>query len=365
MPNSRRRLVVPILFSLIGLLAVSCGSSDDTATEGDASTGDAAAETADDTAASAAESDEADEDGAGEAANTDDSAVAYCSAKAEAEALLDNVDPFDPESVEMAIRKNIQLIEAAIDLAPSEIRDDLRMLRQSFDDYVEVLEENDWDLFAASAALEELDARPGPEAAEDRLEAWEDANCEGADDDIDDEDAFGDDPFSSPEALEAMLSSEAGRALMIEGMIEDGEFSAEQAACLLDNLDVEALLSLATGDEPSPEIFGLFLEVAMVCGLEDVFGFDESAGAEGDDASLDAEIVEAMLATEAGRALMVEGMIEEGPLTADQAVCLLDNLDLETLVVLLNDMDEEPPPEVVVSLLLLLDTCDLGDLFAE
>ncbi|MGB1506927.1 MAG: hypothetical protein ACPHDT_15740, partial [Acidimicrobiales bacterium] len=104
---------------------------------------------------------------------------------------------------------------------------------------------------------------------------WEDANCEGADDDIDDEDAFGDDPFSSPEALEAMLSSEAGRALMIEGMIEDGEFSAEQAACLL------------------------------------------------------------------------------------------DNLDLETLVVLLNDMDEEPPPEVVVSLLLLLDTCDLGDLFAE
>ena len=78
-----------------------------------------------------------------------------------------------------------------------------------------------------------------------------------------------------------------------------------------------------------------------------------------------ADIVEAMLATEAGRALMVEGMIEEGPLTADQAVCLLDNLDLETLVVLLNDMDEEPPPEVVVSLLLLLDTCDLGDLFAE
>ncbi len=365
MTTTNRNRLASILLCVIGLFAVSCGSPNDTATGGDVSTGDAAAETADDTAATAAESDEADEDSADEAADTDASAEAYCRAKAQAEALLDDVDPFDPESVEIAIRKQIELIEAAIDLAPSAIRDDLRMLRQSFDDYVEVLEENGWDLFAASAALEELDARPGPEAAEDRLDAWEDANCEGADDDTDDEDAVGDDPFASPEALEAMLSSEAGRALMIESMIEDGELSAEQAACLLDNLDVEALVALATGDEPSPEIFGLFLEVAMVCGLEDMFGFDEPAGTSGDESPPDVEVIEAMLATESGRALIVEGMIQDGQLSADQAVCLLDNLDLETLVILLNEEDEEPPPEVVVSLLLLLDTCELGDLFAE
>ena len=220
--TSSRHSLALILLSLIGLLAVSCSSSDDTTTGGAASSGDAAAAGADDTAASVAESDQEDEDSDqededvdGEAAKTDASVEAYCSTKAAAEALLDAIDPFDPMSVETAIRKNIELIDAAIDIAPPEIRDDIRMLRESYDEYVVVLEENDWDFFASALVIETLDDRPVREAAEERLEAWEDANCGFVDDDdVDEEDAFEEDPFADPEALEAILSPDAGRACM-------------------------------------------------------------------------------------------------------------------------------------------------------
>lgn len=360
--TSSRHSLALILLSLIGLLAVSCSSSDDTTTGGAASSGDAAAAGADDTAASVAESDQEDEDVDGEAAKTDASAEAYCSTKAAAEALLDAIDPFDPMSVETAIRKNIELIDAAIDIAPPEIRDDIRMLRESYDEYVVVLEENDWDFFASALVIETLDDRPVREAAEERLEAWEDANCGFVDDDdVDEEDAFEEDPFADPEALEAILSTDAGRAFMIEIMIADGEVSADQAGCLLDNLDVVALAALATGDESSPEVLGMFFEVAMVCELE-MFGFDEMQDAED---AVDTEFIEAMLASETGRVMLIDGIVEEGELTAEQATCLLDNLDTETLVILLAEKGEELPPEVMISLLQLLDTCDLGELFAD
>ena len=57
-------------------------------------------------------------------------------------------------------------------------------------------------------------------------------------------------------------------------------------------------------------------------------------------------------------------MIEDGQLSADQAGCLLDNLDMDTLVVLLNEEGADPPPDVIISMLELIDTCDLANLFA-
>lgn len=272
--TSSRHSLALILLSLIGLLAVSCSSSDDTTTGGAASSGDAAAAGADDTAASVAESDQEDEDVDGEAAKTDASVEAYCSTKAAAEALLDAIDPFDPMSVETAIRKNIELIDAAIDIAPPEIRDDIRMLRESYDEYVVVLEENDWDFFASALVIETLDDRPVREAAEERLEAWEDANCGFVDDDdVDEEDAFEEDPFADPEALEAILSTDAGRAFMIEIMIADGEVSADQAGCLLDNLDTETLVILLAekGEELPPEVMISLLQLFDTCDLGELF----------------------------------------------------------------------------------------------
>ena len=205
-------------------------------------------------------------------------------------------------------------MDAALQNIPTEIEDDLRAVRQSMDDYIDVLEANDWDFFAASSAIEEIEG-PELEAAEARLETWEVANCGFPEDGDDFEDALDEDPFSAPEAFEAMLSSDAGRAMIIEGMTEDGELTADQAECMLDNSGFEMLSTLATGAELGPESLTPFFEMAVLCDLEEtsIFG-DEDWSEDLDDADVDLtpELVEAMLETEAGRAMFIEGMTEDG-----------------------------------------------------
>ena len=68
-----------------------------------------------------------------------------------------------------------------------------------------------------------------------------------------------------------MLETEAGRAMFIEGMTEDGELTADQAECMLDNLDFVALAGISSGDEPDPEIFSALFNVAVTCDLGEEF----------------------------------------------------------------------------------------------
>ena len=156
--------------------------------------------------------------------------------------------------------------------APEAIQDDLRTLRRSLDEFLVVLEANEWDLFAAADELEALSELPGPAAAEERLDAWEAENCADVDVPEPDGDTTFEDAFTSPEAFEAILGSEAGRQLMIEGMTEDGTLDEEQAACLLDNLDFETLAALAQGGDPTPEMLGQFLELIDTCDLASLIG---------------------------------------------------------------------------------------------
>ena len=345
MLQHRNRLLIPLLITVLALFAAACGDSSD----GD---NDATAETAAD---------------AGDTATTqpDDGASveAYCSKKAESDALFNEADPFDPVSLEAAFLENVGLMDAALQNIPTEIEDDLRVVRQSMDDYIDVLEANDWDFFAASSAIEEIEG-PELEAAEARLETWEVANCGFPEDGDDFEDALDEDPFSAPEAFEAMLSSDAGRAMIIEGMTEDGELTADQAECMLDNSGFEMLSTLATGAELGPESLTPFFEMAVLCDLDEtsIFG-DEDWSEDLDDADVDLtpELVEAMLETEAGRAMFIEGMTEDGELTADQAECMLDNLDFVALAGI--SSGDEPDPEIFSALFNVAVTCDLGEEF--
>ncbi|MDG1368515.1 MAG: hypothetical protein P8P85_15770, partial [Acidimicrobiales bacterium] len=61
---------------------------------------------------------------------------------------------------------------------------------------------------------------------------------------------------------------------MIEGMTEDGELTADQAECMLDNLDVVALVAMFDGGELDPEVFIDLLEVADTCDLGTEFFSD-------------------------------------------------------------------------------------------
>lgn len=248
MLRHHNRLVVPLLITVLALFAAACGDANDATAETAADAGDTATTQPDDGA----------------------SVEAYCSTKAESDALFNEADPFDPVSLEAAFLANVGLMDAALQNIPAEIEDDLRVVRQSMDDYIDVLEANDWDFFAASSAIEEIEG-PELEAAEARLETWEVANCGFPEDGDDFEDALDEDPFSAPEAFEAMLSSDVGRAMIIEGMTEDGELTADQAECMLDNLDFVALAGISSGDEPDPEIFSALFNVAVTCDLGEAF----------------------------------------------------------------------------------------------
>ena len=142
MLRHHNRLVVPLLITVLALSAA-CGGANDATAETAADAGDTATTQPDDGA----------------------SVEAYCSTKAESDALFNEADPFDPVSLEAAFLANVGLMDAALQNIPAEIEDDLRVVRQSMDDYIDVLEANDWDFFAASSAIEEIEG-PELEAAE-------------------------------------------------------------------------------------------------------------------------------------------------------------------------------------------------------
>jgi hypothetical protein len=152
--------------------------------------------------------------------------------------------------------------------------------------------------------------------------------------------------------------------MIIEGLTEDGELTADQAECMLDNLDFEMLSTLATGAEPGPELLTPFFEIAVLCDLDEtsIFG-DEDWSEDLDDADVDLtpELLEAMLETDTGRAVIIESMTEDGELTADQAECMLDNLDIVALAGISSGDDVDP--EIFSALFQVAVTCDLGDEF--
>ncbi len=113
---------------------------------------------------------------------------------------------------------------------------------------------------------------------DDGPDALDDADADDADSDAGAdavEDAAGagpvddDEPFSSPEALAAILGTDFGRQLFAEGMAEDGAITVDQALCLAEKLDIELLVSLAfDGPEPVGDVVAVLFQVLGDCGLD-------------------------------------------------------------------------------------------------
>jgi len=203
----------------------------------------------------------------------------YCRLALENDQASDRFDPTTgTEATEQFVREAQASIAAAILVAPPEIRVDLATISEGVDDLAGVFEANDWDFLAALPEMEALATLPEQEAAGDRIDAWEEANCDHPVEDADEE-AIGDDPpsledpaslddaFASAEALEALLGSEAGRELLIDGLTENGELSRDQAACLIDNVDSPLLTALANGADPDVDLLVELLAVLDTCGI--------------------------------------------------------------------------------------------------
>ena len=276
------RALVALLLAL-ALLAAACGGSDD----------DAADAAGDDTAgqddnASDAPNDEGDDDGDTEPADEPEpepepadepvapsgAAALFCVRYAENQALSDTVNFVDPDALESWLNTSKGLLAEAIADAPGELAADLQLTFDSFAQFQTILEAYDDDFFAAADEIEELTTTPELEAAEERIDAWIEANCPDVDDGDDaaaGDDVSVDDAFADAAMFEAILASEAGRALLAEELAADGEITVDQANCFLDGLadsgGVAAFVGLATG-AAEPEAVVDLIELFAACGID-------------------------------------------------------------------------------------------------
>lgn len=99
-----------------------------------------------------------------------DLARAYQDKTSEFQAAFANVDPTSTESLKDAFRKLVPEFRAALDaalaVAPGEIKTDLKLVGDAFIKYVDVLEAADYDLQKVAADPESLTALTSPEVVE-------------------------------------------------------------------------------------------------------------------------------------------------------------------------------------------------------
>ena len=289
--RSSLRALAAVLVAL-AFLASACGSSDDST---ETSSGDdAGTDSSDDSGDSSGDSDSAGDTGSsdGDDAPADDAdtsgtedddgddgddvdvfgggdADAFCAAYAENETLSDEFSPLDPEQTRTFMTRSRDLLAEAIGNAPGDLQPDLNIILDGLVEMNDLLEGYDYDFFAAADDIEGLSNDAEINAASDRVDAWIEANCPEAMGDNDDASSLTDE-LTTPDGLEAILGSEAGRELFIQGLVEsaDGQISPDQAECLVENLDVEMMSALAT-DPDSVGAQGAvdLLDVLAGCGI--------------------------------------------------------------------------------------------------
>ena len=279
--------LLSLLLALV-LVAASCGddgdasvgdddtsSEEDTEPDGDDPTDEDEDEGEDDDPTDEDEGDEGTSEDGGEDPPVGGDSGAYCAISAEQNAQDDdfNVATATPEEAERYFTEGRDRLREAIDVAPEEIRGDLQVILEQIETFSEVLAENDWDFFASMDELGSLLENAEMDAADSRLEEFDEDVCGIVpDDELGATPGTGedspDDLFSSPETFEALLGSEFGRQAFAEGMAESGDIDVDQALCLVDSLDFEALFALGTGQgEPTADQLSGLFDAFGTCGI--------------------------------------------------------------------------------------------------
>lgn len=254
-------------------------NADDTASDDDSAMAEEDDDMGDDAASSGleedppADEDPADSDDPATSGLVDDGTSAggdFCALYEQNRNLLDEYSLLDPVQVEEWFSLSQQLLIEAIGDAPGELIGDLETLRTQFDQVGAILQEFEYDLFAAGDAVDALPITAEADAATDRLDIWVETNCVGAETGATDLT----DQLATEEGIEAILGSETGRELFIDGMTEDGTITRDQASCLLDNID-PSLLSILAGigaggstDVLDPQTAVDLLDVFAGCGID-------------------------------------------------------------------------------------------------
>jgi hypothetical protein len=234
--RGRRRFRPGILWVLVAfaLLAAACGGG---------ATNDAAS----DAAESDAGSGPAAVDPAGNSGEPENVA-AYCAfsvRKAERDRSFSFADA-TPEQAEAYFTQSRSDLVEALEIAPEQIRADLRRAVAEVDIFIGILSGGDWSFPAVTEALQAIPADPESAAGDSRLHAFDEQFCglvegnpTGPGGDSTNPNAM------SPEEFESLLATEQGRQQLIDSFSAGRAMSAEQAACFFDNLSTDVLYALA------------------------------------------------------------------------------------------------------------------------
>jgi len=272
-------LLLRVLAALVAVvvLAAACGSDSDPAATGD----DDITQTDDESNADATGGEDSPE--GDDSSDTDESdmneddgdmgdmlagVAVFCESRADSDAAAEIINPTDPDSVRAWVYQTRDSIRDVLPQSPEEIRGDVATLLEAFDQFITILEAYDFDFFAALPEIEALQETPAQVAAEARLDAFEAANCPT--ESIDGEDASPnsfEQALATPEVFLAMLETEGGRDLILGGMTEGGDFTRDQAECLIDHPDFMEFFSLVGGETPSPDVIPTIMGVFAECGI--------------------------------------------------------------------------------------------------
>ncbi|MEM7092409.1 MAG: hypothetical protein AAF567_05370 [Actinomycetota bacterium] len=195
----------------------------------------------------------------------------FCVLYAENQRLADEFSPFDPVSTEEFITTSQQLLAEAIPVAPSDIQGDLRDILIGLQEIAALLEANEWSLIAISEQVDTLPSSIAADAASERIDAWLEVNCPDlVEPEVTEVDSIEDLEAEIDNALAGLLSTEAGRAFLIETLVADSGLTVDQATCFVENIDGSLLTSFANLD-PNTAGAGLppqLLAILGTCGID-------------------------------------------------------------------------------------------------
>lgn len=265
-----------LLLLLLALVAAACGSSTEeaadttTTTEAPAETTSTTTEAPTTTTTTTTEAPTTTTAPA-EIDPDDPTVVAYCEAGDSVNARIDAADFNDPIAVEDAF--GYQYDTMSVVEAPAAIEADVATMVDMSNSAYLILEDYDFNFFAASEEIFALTESPEFVAASETLDAFGEAYCPQVEDADPLENELG---LTEADVLD-LLQDPVERLSVAEGMREGTTLTSEEAMCVLDETDpnvIAALFSVGVGEaEPDLEIMGGFFEGLAACEIPiDAFG---------------------------------------------------------------------------------------------
>lgn len=276
---ARGHLRLLALLAALIMVAAACSSDGESATNTDASNtetdGDGSSDGGDGSDDDNGDQSEGDDDAMDDSdddpveVSSGGSVDAFCTAWAEAEMESDEfVNFFDPVAFEEFVDRQIEMMEAVS--PPDDIADDFNIVLNGQRMFRDMLAENNFDIASLTPEQEAVLDDPTIDAADDRLDDWGEANCPELAMLDDEETAAPDDVLE--QQLEAMLSTESGRALIAEQIALSSGLTEEEAICFMESTGPDVLIPLAmgaTGGEAfSAETLNAFTETLVTCNID-------------------------------------------------------------------------------------------------